>query len=125
MTGPDHLLAIDQGTTSTRAMVFDREGRPAGQAQQELLWRKSGRQQSTRLLRRRRTTCLMPALRHLSAGQAIFWSVRERSHRHRTLSQRTSTAHDRLLRVARTIAVLEAAPDVAAHHVGEALQFRR
>lgn len=35
MTGPDHLLAIDQGTTSTRAMVFDREGRPAGQAQKE------------------------------------------------------------------------------------------
>ncbi len=35
MTTPDHLLAIDQGTTSTRAMVFDREGRPAGQAQKE------------------------------------------------------------------------------------------
>jgi len=35
MTGPDHLLAIDQGTTSTRAMIFDREGRPAGQAQKE------------------------------------------------------------------------------------------
>ena len=36
MTTPHHLLAIDQGTTSTRAMVFDREGRPAGQAQKEL-----------------------------------------------------------------------------------------
>jgi glycerol kinase len=35
MTTPDRLLAIDQGTTSTRAMVFDREGRPAGQAQKE------------------------------------------------------------------------------------------
>jgi len=36
MTTPHHLLAIDQGTTSTRAMVFDREGRPAGQTQKEL-----------------------------------------------------------------------------------------
>ena len=36
MTMPAHLLAIDQGTTSTRAMVFTREGRPVGQAQKEL-----------------------------------------------------------------------------------------
>jgi magnesium chelatase family protein len=36
----------------------------------------------------------------------------------------TARGHDRLLRVARTIADLEAAPSVAAHHVGEALQFR-
>jgi glycerol kinase len=35
MTTPDHLLAIDQGTTSTRAMVFTHEGRPVGQAQKE------------------------------------------------------------------------------------------
>ena len=35
MTTPDHLLAIDQGTTSTRAMVFTRDGRPVGQAQTE------------------------------------------------------------------------------------------
>jgi len=32
----DFLLAIDQGTTSTRAIVFDRDGRPRGQAQREL-----------------------------------------------------------------------------------------
>jgi glycerol kinase len=31
-----HLLAIDQGTTSSRAMLFDREGRPLGVAQREL-----------------------------------------------------------------------------------------
>ncbi|HLI11146.1 MAG TPA: glycerol kinase GlpK [Alphaproteobacteria bacterium] len=30
------ILAIDQGTTSTRAMLFDREGRPQGMAQKEL-----------------------------------------------------------------------------------------
>jgi glycerol kinase len=30
------LLAIDQGTTSSRAIVFDRSGRPLGQAQREL-----------------------------------------------------------------------------------------
>jgi glycerol kinase len=30
------VLAIDQGTTSSRAMVFDRNGRPLGQAQKEL-----------------------------------------------------------------------------------------
>ena len=33
---PDHLLAIDQGTTSTRAIVFDRAGRPVASAQREL-----------------------------------------------------------------------------------------
>jgi glycerol kinase len=32
----DHLLAIDQGTTSTRAMVFDRRARTAAAAQREL-----------------------------------------------------------------------------------------
>lgn len=32
----NHILAIDQGTTSTRAMIFDADGRLAGQAQQEL-----------------------------------------------------------------------------------------
>ncbi len=36
MTAPGHLLAIDQGTTSSRAMIFDGEGRPAGRAQKEL-----------------------------------------------------------------------------------------
>jgi glycerol kinase len=36
MTAPRTILAIDQGTTSSRAMLFDRDGRPAGQAQQEL-----------------------------------------------------------------------------------------
>jgi len=32
----DHILAIDQGTTSTRAILFDREGRPVAIAQREL-----------------------------------------------------------------------------------------
>jgi glycerol kinase len=31
-----HILAIDQGTTSTRAMLFDAAGEPEAQAQQEL-----------------------------------------------------------------------------------------
>jgi len=31
-----HILAIDQGTTSSRAMIFDREGRPKAMAQREL-----------------------------------------------------------------------------------------
>jgi glycerol kinase len=31
-----YILAIDQGTTSTRAMVFDAEGKPCAQAQREL-----------------------------------------------------------------------------------------
>ena len=31
-----HILAIDQGTTSTRAIVFDSSGRPVASAQQEL-----------------------------------------------------------------------------------------
>ncbi len=35
MTGR-HLLAIDQGTTSTRALLFDGEANPIGSAQQEL-----------------------------------------------------------------------------------------
>ncbi|HEX5238586.1 MAG TPA: glycerol kinase GlpK [Sphingomicrobium sp.] len=32
----DHILAIDQGTTSTRAILFDREARPVATAQCEL-----------------------------------------------------------------------------------------
>lgn len=36
MSSARSLLAIDQGTTSSRAMVFDDAGRPMGQAQQEL-----------------------------------------------------------------------------------------
>ena len=30
------ILAIDQGTTSTRAILFDGQGRPVGKAQREL-----------------------------------------------------------------------------------------
>ena len=33
---PSHILAIDQGTTSTRAIVFDEEARPVASAQVEL-----------------------------------------------------------------------------------------
>src|SRR5215472_11350323 len=36
MSAPDYLLAIDQGTTSTRAVLFDAEGRVHHMAQQEL-----------------------------------------------------------------------------------------
>lgn len=36
----------------------------------------------------------------------------------------TARGHDRVLRVARTIADLEGADGIQAHHVGEALQFR-
>ena len=36
MTAPRFVLAIDQGTTSSRAILFDRDGRAAGQAQKEL-----------------------------------------------------------------------------------------
>ncbi|GAA5316608.1 MAG: glycerol kinase GlpK [Candidatus Pelagadaptatus aseana] len=32
---PDYILAIDQGTTSTRAILFDHRGQPKSQAQQE------------------------------------------------------------------------------------------
>jgi len=34
--GPDHVLAIDQGTTSTRAILFDSSGRKLAVAQREL-----------------------------------------------------------------------------------------
>src|SRR4051794_35221788 len=36
MTRPAFILAIDQGTTSTRAMLFDAAGAPRGTAQREL-----------------------------------------------------------------------------------------
>ncbi len=39
MPRPSHILAIDQGTTSTRAMIFDAEGTPVARAQRELLQR--------------------------------------------------------------------------------------
>jgi glycerol kinase len=32
---PTHVLALDQGTTSSRAIVFGQDGRPAGSAQKE------------------------------------------------------------------------------------------
>ena len=35
MPGKKHILAIDQGTTSTRAIIFDASGNPLGTAQQE------------------------------------------------------------------------------------------
>ncbi|WP_341208905.1 glycerol kinase GlpK [uncultured Sphingomonas sp.] len=35
MAGPQHILAIDQGTTSTRAIVFDVETHPVSTAQRE------------------------------------------------------------------------------------------
>ena len=31
----DHILALDQGTTSSRAIIFDRSGRPLSTAQKE------------------------------------------------------------------------------------------
>jgi len=37
MSASSVILAIDQGTTSTRAMLFDREGQPVAQAQRELV----------------------------------------------------------------------------------------
>ncbi len=36
MSGPNRILAIDQGTTSTRAIVFDADGQRLATAQQEL-----------------------------------------------------------------------------------------
>jgi glycerol kinase len=36
LKSPRHVLAIDQGTTSTRAIVFDASGKPAASAQKEL-----------------------------------------------------------------------------------------
>jgi glycerol kinase len=36
MSVAGYVLAIDQGTTSTRALVFDRDGRPVGVGQREL-----------------------------------------------------------------------------------------
>ena len=35
MSGPDLVLALDQGTTSSRAIAFDRAGRPVASAQRE------------------------------------------------------------------------------------------
>jgi len=36
VAGPSHVLAIDQGTTSTRAIIFDGQARPVATAQREL-----------------------------------------------------------------------------------------
>lgn len=36
MSGQRYVLALDQGTTSSRAILFDRAGRPVGTAQREL-----------------------------------------------------------------------------------------
>jgi glycerol kinase len=36
VTGKSYILAIDQGTTSSRAMLFDAEAKPCGMASREL-----------------------------------------------------------------------------------------
>ena len=37
----------------------------------------------------------------------------------------SARAHDKVLRVARTIADMEGAENIAAHHLAEAVQYRR
>ena len=37
----------------------------------------------------------------------------------------SARAHDKVLRIARTIADIEGAADIAAHHLAEAVQYRR
>ena len=63
-----------------------------------------------------------PDLRQVAAPEPAGRSLLARAVDQWGLSAR---AHDRILRVARTLADLEAVEQVAAHHVAEALQFRR
>ena len=44
MTNPTHVLAIDQGTTSSRAIIFDHEGRivAVGQKEHEQIFPRAG-----------------------------------------------------------------------------------
>ena len=37
----------------------------------------------------------------------------------------SARAHDKVLRIARTIADMEDQPDIASHHLAEAIQYRR
>ena len=64
----------------------------------------------------------VPAVRYkdLTSQQEAETSadIRERMNRARTIQS------ERLKRIARTIADLEQAPDIAVHHVSEAIQYR-
>ncbi len=116
MPGPDYLLALDQGTTSTRAMAFDLEGRELARFQAPLtqffpkpgwvehdaqeIWQHSGKVISEVIAKlgraplamgitnQRETTLLWERKTGVPVGRAIVWQDRRTAGHCRELKEK-------------------------------------
>jgi magnesium chelatase family protein len=109
------------------ALTYDEMSGPSGEATATMA-RRAGLARARQIARGRRVGVLTNAQLDPSGLRAVAQPDEEGRRLLSAAVRRlglTGRAHDRLLRVARTIADLEGREAVAAHHVAEALHFQR
>src|SRR6266436_1611123 len=89
-----YILAIDQGTTSTRAMVFDAAGKPCAQAQRELQLQPK-QVAAIGITNQRETTVVWERKTGRPIARAIVWQDRRTAARCAELS---AAGHDERVR---------------------------